>query len=766
MIDRTQKKEIDLLDIWRIALKRKWIIIAFAAIFLMVAGLRSMLKTPVYQANTTILIEDPNSTQFDIQEIMGSSTYGSYSYLGTYFNTQLKLLTSRSLAERVARKIDLKNRRELQTDENQKKSLVQTVKGLFSFSWLRGSKKETESEEDQDVFVYRDPDIQYAFTVLGGLSVSPVEETRLVNLSYSSYYPVLAADIVNAIAEEFINYSVEMRYEATQQASEFLSGQITEIRVDLTAKERELQKYGEEQKILYLKEEENTVVSKFGDYSKAYTEAQLDRYKKEAAYRELRDLKVDSLPQYVSNPIIDSLRSQYAQLRIDYNEKLRFYKPEYPEMQSLQAKINGLQTQLRDEIGKAVEVASVGYQEALKREASLRNVLESQRQDVVETNNAAILYNSLKIEVETKRELLNSLVSRQNETLVSARLRGLKTSNIRIVDKALVPGSPLSRNTSRNLFIALFLGVFLGVGLSFFIEYLDNTIHDPEELKKLTELPSLGVVPFISPNGAKDKSAYRSGYRNSSINGYKGGHQKGQTDIKEIEMVNHLFPSHSVSEDYRTIRTSILFSHADSPPKVITFSSSFPEEGKTATTSNVAISFSQLEKKVLLIDGDMRRSRLHKVFKVRNLNGLSSYLTGKIDFEKAVQQTPVKNLYMISSGPIPPNPAELLNSQRMKTLIDDAKKSFDIILIDSPPVLAVIDPIILSSMSDSTILVVRQGKTNKKAFVKAVEELQKGASRLIGVIFNEVKLSQSGKYYSSGYYKYMEEYYADGETGQ
>jgi len=766
MIDRTQKKEFDLLDIWRIALKRKGIIIAFISVILIFTGMKSMLKTPVYQANASILIEDPNSTQFDIQEILGTSTYGSYSYLGTYFNTQLKLLTSRSLAERVARKIDLKNRSELQSDENQKKSFVQTIKGLFSFSWLRGGKKETESDEDQDEFVYMDPDAQYAFMVLGGLGVSPIEETRLVNLSYTSYYPVLAADIVNAIAEEFINYSVEMRYEATQQASEFLSGQITEVRADLTAKEKELQKYGEEQKILYLREEENTVVSKFGDLSKAYTDAQLERYNKEAAYEELRNLNVDSLPQYVSNPIIESLRSQYSQEKIQYDEKLRFFKPDYPEMQRQQAKINGLQTQLQGEIEKAVEVARVEYQEALKRESSLRNVLESQRQDVVETNNAAILYNSLKIEVETKRQLLNSLVSSQNETLVSARLRGLKTSNIRIVDKALVPRSPLSRNTSRNLFIALFLGLFLGVGLSFAIEYLDNTIHDPEELKRLVELPSLGVIPFISPNGAKDKMSSRSGYRSYTQNGYKGGHQIGQSEIKEIEMVNFRFPSHSVSEDYRTVRTSILFSHADSPPKVITFSSSFPEEGKTATTSNVAISFAQLDKKVLLIDGDMRRSRLHKVFKVRNINGLSSYLTGKIDFEKAVQQTPVQNLYMISSGPIPPNPAELLNSQRMKTLIEEAKKSFDFVLIDSPPVLAVIDPIILSSMSDSTILVVRQGKTNKKAFVKAVEELQKGASRIIGVIFNEVKLSQSGKYYASGYYKYMEEYYADGEAGQ
>jgi Mrp family chromosome partitioning ATPase len=399
------------------------------------------------------------------------------------------------------------------------------------------------------------------------------------------------------------------------------------------------------------------------------------------------------------------------------------FKPDYPEMTSLRRQLDNMKEQLRDEIEKAIKASETEYRATQKKETELWRLLEGQRRDVVSMNNNAILYNSLKIEVENKRNLLNSLVAKQNETLVSARLKGLKSSNIKIIDSALIPGGPYSPNTRRNLMVGLLLGLMCGIGLAFFIDYLDNTIKSPEDTERLVELPSLGVIPFISPDGMKRGNGYSYAY---SYGAEKQSTQEEMAEIKEIELINHKYPKLSVSEDYRTIRTSILFSHADEIPKAIAFSSAMPEEGKTATAINTAVSFAQLEKNILLIDADMRKPRLHKVFKARNIKGLSSYLTGKVSFEDAVQNTSIDRLHLMPSGPHPPNPAELLNSKRMRVLIEASKKSV--------------------------------GKTTRKALVSAVRALAKGKTEILGLVYNEMKIKGRGPY-SPDHHGYLNTYY-------
>jgi capsular exopolysaccharide synthesis family protein len=291
------------------------------------------------------------------------------------------------------------------------------------------------------------------------------------------------------------------------------------------------------------------------------------------------------------------------------------------------------------------------------------------------------------------------------------------------------------------------------------VEYLDNTVKGPEDVEKLTGLPSLGIIPFLSPDGLK-KRAENGGYK--PVYGTEAQlREETMPEISEIELITHLYPKFSISEDYRTVRSSILFSHADSSPKTISFTSTLPQEGKTATVSNLAVSFSQLEGKVLLIDADLRKPRLHKVFKMRNMVGLSSYLTGKVSFDEAIQKIPIENIWVIPSGPHPPNPAELLNSKRMKDLLAQVKDRFDHILIDTPPVLAVIDPVIVSSLVDCTVFVVKAGKTTRKPMVKAIEEIQKAKAEIVGVIFNEVKIGRQGQ--GAPYYHYYQYEYASSE---
>lgn len=382
-------------------------------------------------------------------------------------------------------------------------------------------------------------------------------------------------------------------------------------------------------------------------------------------------------------------------------------------------------------------------------------------------NNNAILYNNLRIDVENKRILLNSLVAKQNETLVSARLGGLRTSRIKIIDRALVPGGPYSPNTRRNLMMAILLGVIGGLGLIFLVEFLDNAVKGPEDVEKLVGLPSLGVIPYLSPEATKKRYdsrnygySYRSSYASTYGDGEASKSDQPPPEQRQIELINHFYPKFSISEDYRTVRTSILFSHADTAPKVISFTSSMPQEGKTATVANLAVSFAQLEGRVLIVDADLRKPRMHKVFKARNTIGLAGFLTGKVTLEEIVQKTSIERIWLIPSGPHPPNPAELLNSKRMRDLVKVVREKFDVVLVDAPPALAVIDPVIISSLSDVTVFIIRAGKTTRKALVKAVGEVRKSKADIVGVIFNEVKTGGEGR--GAPYYHYYQyEYYTN-----
>ncbi len=718
------KKEIDILEYARVVLKRKWVLVTFAAVLVALTAVLSFTRTPLYRATATLLIDEPGASLLNIQDVLNAGAYYRSDYLGTYFNTQLRLLTSRSLAERVSKRLNLGARPE-----------------------FRSSAQAGEASE-----------ASHAFAVQGGLSIAPIPETRLVYVSYVSPHAGLAADVVNALVEEFVDFSVETRYEATKQTSEFLTEQVALLRDDLKRKEEDLQKYGQEKNLLYLSDNESAVVNNFSSVNAALTAAQIERYAKESVYRELRNLDVESLPESVSNPTIQALKTTYSQVKSEYEEKGKIYRPEYPEMVQLKARLDATRNTLEEEIRKAFGAAETEYRAALKKESSLQNLLDEQRSDVTRMNKNAIFYHTLRAEVENLRTLLSTLVTKQNEIQVSSQLGGLRTSNIKVVDRALVPRAPFSPNVKRNLFMALLVGLFGGLGLIFVVESLDNTVKGPEDVEKLAQLPSLGIIPFLTADGGRKRDPYGS-YRGYGQEEDKSG--PAPPEVREIELINHLYPKFSIAEDYRTVRTSILFSHADAAPKTIAFTSTLPQEGKTATISNLAVSFAQLEGRVLLIDADLRKPRLSKVFNLRNINGLSSYLAGKHSFDEVLQKTSIDNIWTIPSGPHPPNPAELLNSKRMKELLAEAKERFTVVLLDTPPVLAVIDPVIVSSLADSTVFVVRAGKTTRRPLVRAIEEVRKAKADIIGVVFNEVRIGRQG-IGTPFYHYYQYEYEADG----
>jgi capsular exopolysaccharide synthesis family protein len=314
------------------------------------------------------------------------------------------------------------------------------------------------------------------------------------------------------------------------------------------------------------------------------------------------------------------------------------------------------------------------------------------------------------------------------------------------------------------MLLAILFGLIGGVGLCFVLEHLDKSIKGADEVEKLVALPSLGLVPFISPEEEKEKvssrfvSKFEKLYKTWKLGRENLKFNVVSEKIHKIELVNHLYPKFSVSEDYRTIRTAILLSHTENPPKTIVFTSALPQEGKSVTTANLAVAFAQLQKRVLVLDADMRIPNQHRIFNRKRDIGLSGVLTGNLSLKDAVQETDIENIWLLPSGQVPPNPAELLNSKKMQEILKKLEEEYDMILIDTPPVLAVIDAVIVASISDVAIMVIEGGKTAKKPFTSAVNELNRAGANLIGVLFNRVKLDAGG-YYSKNYGYYRQRSY-------
>lgn len=748
-------REIDLMKYWRMIAKRKFVVITFSGAIIFFTAIFSFLAIPQYKSTATLLIEEETSKILSIEETFGYQSPVIRDL--RFFNTQLKLLKSKSLSERVARKMKLLSRPEFGAGKKPRKSPFATIKNIMTLKWIKlGRKKKVESLNNSN------PYSGIAGALQSNINVVQVPETKLVEVSYTSAYPVLAAEIVNTLVEEFIDFSTEKRYERTQQASDFLGNQIASLREELSKKEQELQRYGQEKEIFKLSNTESTVVKNLEDLNDAYMQTRIKRIEAEATYRELKDVDVDSIPPSVIDPVIQQLRGDYTRIKNEYEEKSKTLKPSYPEMVGLKARLDSMKEELR----KAIDAAETDYRTALQRERSLNNLLEKQKDEVVKMNSSAILYNSLNIEADSIRRQLNALEERLNETRVSEKLGGINASNLSIIDKAEVSLNPVSPKTRTNILLALFFGLFGGTGLCFLLEYLDNRVKGPEDVERLSGLPSLGVIPYLSPDKKSKKGLdYNLGYEYSYGESENPEGGDSLPEIKNIELINHLYPKLSISEDYRTVRTSILFSHPESPPKTIVFSSALPMEGKTATVVNMAVSFSQLEEKILVVDSDLRKPRLHQIFKARNIGGLSGYLAGKVELKDAIQKTSFRNIWILPSGPIPPNPAELLNSNKMKEMMEEVRNEFGYTFFDTPPILAVIDPVIIASFAESTVLVVNPEKLTQKPFLNTVEELRRAKAKMIGVIINGFKVRKADYYYMS-YYHYYPYHYSSEEQNK
>lgn len=710
--------EVHLRDYWRVIVKRKWTVLTFFAVIVTTVMISTFLMRPVFTATTTIQIDKESPVTFNVKEAMFAYDFDT----DQYYQTQHKLLKSRALAKRVAD--TLSQDAVAQVSQTASDGVIQNVKALL---WPNPKPNPAEAQ----VVQVADPGKQeedardgLSGALLGGLEVKPEKGTRLVRLSYDSFHPEMAALVVNTYSKAFIEMSLENRFNSAQQTRDFLARQIEEMKVKLEQSEEKLNQYAASNEIIQVDEKQNTVTQKLAALNADLTKVEQERIQKEALYRQLQAQgEIVMTGSEGKDDPTGGLYGELARAEVEYQQLARVYKADYPKMQTLERRIKQLKASLSKKIRSE-------YEYAVKREQMLKAALKEQRDLALKLNERGIQYNILKREVDTNKELYNSMLQRIKEVGVAA---GVTASNIQVVDKAIVPGAPSKPNKQRNLLLAILVGLMGGVGLAFFFEYLDNTIKTPEDLDRFLRIPALGLIPSYA----------------------RGGENGGKAEGKHhIQLIAHLDIKSSLSEAFRTVRTSVLFSTAPAPRRILVTSSRLGE-GKTTTAINLAITLAQMEAKVLLIDCDLRRPSCHEVFGYRKEPGLTNYLVGSGEYDDIVRPTEVPNLFVIPSGPVPPNPIELLGSPRMRELIEMNRDLFEYLVIDSPPVLGLADAVVLATLSDGLVLVVRAGLTPRDIAQRAKRHLRDVNARIIGAVLNDVDVRGGDyAYYSYYYYGY------------
>jgi capsular exopolysaccharide synthesis family protein len=716
-VDTTGAQVVHLAEYWAVIVKRRRIIAVCVVITVVVGVVMSLVTPSTYKATTVLVVEREKGSLVDI----GSTSPGHF-YDPEFLPTQARLIRSREVAHRVVQRLQLARNKEVSSP---RKSLL------------------NRSEEASDA---KNVGERLAANIQSQIAITPIRGTSLVEISHVSTSPKLAADITNAVADSYIDWNLESKFQVVGQASQFLAGQIEQIKTEIDQKERQLQAYGKLKDIISIDPQQNVTTQRLESLNKDYAAAVGDRVAKEAKYHEVQTARPDSIADTLSG-FVSQLRNDQVKLEREYADKLNLFKPEWPAMLQLKSQIDkgrqNLESVVNETVAKARDNARSEYLTALRREESLKAVLQGQKSEAMALNVNAVEYNNLKVEVETKRALLDTLLKRNAETQITSRLRGERLSNVRIVDRALPPRTRFRPSHRRNGIRALFLGVALGVGLAFLLEYLDRSLRTPEQVERILKLPALGIVPSTKSPGRSYGYGYIKRLKQKNP-------ETGKDEDIPIELVPHTEPRSTVAEAYRAFRTALLLSRAGGV-KSIAITSALPGEGKTTTSINLAVVLAQLGKRVLLVAADLHKARVHEVFRISNRVGLVSVLAENLrPTDAIIKIANIPGLFVMPSGPTSPNPSALLTSDTMTRFMAFATENFDHVIIDTPPVGPVADALIIGNQCDGVVIIVKGGATPREQVARTRDKLARSHARILGVLINRLEedIPGYGKYYS------------------
>jgi succinoglycan biosynthesis transport protein ExoP len=707
--------EPHLLDYLIVLRKHQWLILTFLVTVVTVVTIASFKMSPVYEAAARVEVDKESQNVLPFQD---SNSYDEYMDTEDYLETQTKILQSETLALETIKTLDLEQ-----------------------YPEFGGSGAGLNFAQGGDAV--RRPAILGPF--LGGLSVRRVPNSRLIEVRFVANDPQLAAKIVNAHLQNYIEANFRSKYDATMQASNWLSSELEELRVKVQTSENARLAYERQNQIWQVDEKQNITTEKLSDLSKTVTTAQTELAQKEALYRMSADGDLDALPAAKADTRIQELLRKKSDLAQQYLDASAQYGPNYPKVQRIAAQQQEVDNSLTEARKNLFATLKEDFDTSQDRVNLLEANLDKQKAEANDQAEKLVQYNILQHDADANKQLYDGLLQKLKEATITA---GLRSSNIRVVDPALAPTTPAGPQKARNILLAVLVGLVGGVGLAIFREYLDNTIKSPDDVERLTGLPSLAVVPSMpSLNGYTQRAAKLAG----------GTSPPSPAIGPRVELLAYVQPKSQISEAFRALRTSLLLSQAEHPPQVILVTSALPREGKTTAAVNLAVTLAQLGDRTLIVDSDLRKPGVRRALNLTGSRelGLSSYLAGVCSLEDATVAHPaISNLSALTTGPVPPSPADLLSSHRMRDAITEFRRRFKFIVIDSPPIMAATDAVILSALTDGVLLVVRSGETPKEAFTRTRDLLAAVKSRLLGVVLNGVDSSAPDYYYSYRYYPY------------
>jgi capsular exopolysaccharide synthesis family protein len=740
------EEETHFWDYWRVLRRRLWTVISCFLATVIAVTIWTFTVRPVYMGTATLRIEkeDPRVVKFE-QVVKEADSQQDY------YQTQYKLLRSRALANRVIGLLQLDQHADFQEPEGEQGWLARGQAWLREWlvRWIPVPPPPAPVETED--LSLASP-LTEAF--LNRLSVEPVRNSRLVRVSFDSHYPDVAARVANTLAEGFIAQQLDQKVEATRYATQFLAKQLDDARGNLGESEENLNQFLKANDILFVTADkagqpQDLITQQLTLLSDAFLKARGERIAKESLVAQASNTRdVGSLPAVLQSSLIAQLKQELVTLEGEQKKLGRIFKPDYPRMQQLAEKIAESRRQLRTEIDRAVKALQTDYEAAIRNEREIEATLAQQRSQARRLSDNMAEYNLLRREVDTSRDLYSALLGRLRETQISA---ALVTSNISIGDRAEIPTGPSRPRKVLNLLLACVVGLLGGVALGFFFEYLDTNIKDAKEVETVLRVPTLGLVP--SRAALESRRARR-----------RRELAEGDGDGKPLALLAHWEMASIFAEAFRSLRTSLLYSAPDHPPKTLMVTSLQPEDGKTSIVTNLAITLAQLRAgDVLVVDGDMRRPNLHEILDIPQAPGLSTFLTGQAELRDVIIATSIPNLSVIPSGRTPVNPAELLASARLRQAIDALGDRFAYIAFDTGPLFGVSDAMVLAGQVEGVVLVLRHGRASRDAAQRAIRNLMSVHARLLGVILNAVDVRGNGYYGYYGYYGYRGDHARDEE---
>jgi succinoglycan biosynthesis transport protein ExoP len=717
-----------LVEYARVIQKRRATILTIAFIVFSMGLFATLKEKPVYRARVLVEIQKENPDIPSLQELFQLESISD-----TYLETQYRILKSENLARRVISDLKLDQLSEFNQPphwwarRSQKATLQPALTALESSS--------PESTIDNEVLKkFQDR-----------LDVEPLKRSRLVEVSFESNDRNLAAQVVNTLASTYIQQNLESRWQASQKASEWLSQQLMGMKSKLEKSEDDLQQYARDNGLLFLETDkgtsENIVTQRLRQLQEELTKAQADRYEKQSLYFLVQQGDFSSLPGIFNNKLMQDLTEKSAELQRERSRLSSIFNPDYPQVKEIQNQIDEAQSDLSSERERAAKAITNDYRATVERENMLQQAFKDQQHDADLIAEKSVQYNILKRETDTNKQLYVGLLEKLKETGVST---SMKAANIRVIDPAYPPKKPDSPRVPLNLSLAMLLGLSLGIGAAFLQEHLDNSFKTAGEIERFLQLPALASVPAVqaATNG--------NGHSLYARARHMAGEKYPAAIVPSWNRIEGNGQNTALAEAFHELRTSVLLSTAKRPPKTLLVTSAKGGEGKTTVAANLAVSLAQLGEKVLLIDADLRRPSLHNFFGVSNTSGLVNFLTGNPDWRSLLSHPAPIGLSVLPSGPIPPNPADLLSSEYMPALIREASKEYKFIVLDSPPLLNLADSRILATLVDGVILVVGGGITPRELVHRAYASAVDAGSHVLGATINFADTRSD--YYSYGYH--------------